>query len=604
MNGGRRLVTSLLIGWLSAGCVAGPPVASPTVSAMTADTSAQPTTVPSTSAATITPALGAALPKVDRPDAETCDRLQRGDLLAARNMRTGVDLSITGLEAAEAAVQAAAADPTADIALLGIPLRAAEVAALRDSGMYLDAAGPLLSWVNAGRTDLFGGAWVDPPGSRRYVVSVVDGVRATLDLARCLERDGLDVRYVMATHSIETLRAVQDRINQDWRALEAEGINIVSTGHRSTTNRLNVEIEGLTDEIAQTMIERYGDAILLEGVPVPTPEVPLALPDVPFAMGAGQLFGEPNSGGRQGPMGGWELLEGRLTDDELRLRVAIEPAPYDLPVTSGPAVLFAGMEVYGGAGDVGLTEPMDALATVALPACGDAACRYVAEVVLPAGEVLPAVRRLEARSDEITWVTVNLTLVRTFAAGTWLQVVPLDGPDGGGLSSLAGRLGAIEPLRATVFPYGLFPADQATPIPRGGGWMFTTAFDWPRAVERIRREVGDPTRALRMATGSLDVTIDPTCEQAAGLTLHDDSGNVAFDAEAFDVRSIEGEFAIPAGTTWRLTLHDGGGIDFDQGRAGWGIRVGAIRSDGGSIAVKARFDCGAGSGSVEVDSDP
>lgn len=603
MRTGRRLGTALLIASMMAACVAAPPSASPMADAPR-PASTPPSSAPATPAASVRPELGAPLPEIERPDAATCDRLQRKDLVAARNMRTGVDLSITGVEPTETAVQAAAADGGADIALIGIPLRAGEVVALRASGMYLDAAAPLLFWVNAGRTDLFGGVWIDPPGSDRHVISIVDGERSTLELARCLEREGVDVRYVMATHSIETLRAVQDRINQDWRALEAEGINIVSTGHRSTTNRLSVEIEGLTDEIARTMTERYGDAILLEGRPIPTPRLPLALEDVPFAMGAGQLLGQPNSDGRQGPRGTWELLEGELIDGELHLRVAMEPAAHDLPVASGPAVLFAGMEAYGGWLDVGLTEPMDALATVALPACDDTACRYVAEIILPAQEILPAVRRLEKRGDEVLWVTVNLTLVRTFASGTWLQVLPLDGPEGGGLSSLAGRLGAIEPVDGTLFPFGLFPADQATPIPRGGSGMFTTAFDWPRVVDRVRKEVGDQTLRVPMVDGRLDVTIDPVCDHAAGLTLHDDGGNHVFDAEAFDIGSVTGTFAIPADTTWRLTLHDGGGIDFDQGRGGWGIRVGEIRSDGGPIAVDARFDCTAGVGALEVSTDP
>jgi hypothetical protein len=260
------------------------------------------------------------------------------------------------------------------------------------------------------------------------------------------------------------------------------------------------------------------------------------------------------------------------------------------------------MQGSGGSGDMGIGRPIDALAIVALPSCDDHACRYEADVVLPADEIMPAVRWLED-NGEVMWITANMTLVRTFGDGTWLQVLPLleandrDGSVGQG----AGRLGAIEPVDGTLFPNGLFPAEVATPIPKGGAWMFTAGFDYGRVVERERIAMGDASRPLEMAAGSLHVEIDPPCPHAAHLTLHDDAGDRVFDTDVHKKRSVVATFSIPTQTTWQLTLHDGGGIDFDQGRQGSGVRVGEIRSDGDPIIVNAGFDCTERRGSVEVD---
>lgn len=198
------------------------------------------------------------------------------------------------------------------------------------------------------------------------------------------------------------------------------------------------------------------------------------------------------------------------------------------------------------------------------------------------------------------WVGVNLTLVRTFGAGQWLQVLPLQPASDGALGARAGRLGSIEGTEGTLFPFGLFPANQATPIPTGGGWMFTTAFDYGKAVERLRKQADDVSNAIPSVDAALRVGITPTCDHAARLTLHDDAGDRVFDAEAFDTPLIAGDARLPIGVTWHLTLQDGGGIDFDQGRQGWGVRIGDIESDGSPIEINATFDCAIPAGSLEL----
>ncbi len=322
------------------------------------------------------------------------------------------------------------------------------------------------------------------------------------------------------------------------------------------------------------------------------------LADIPFAVGAGVLFDEARNDGRQGQHGTWSFEQGRLANGHLRLHFEIVPPTYGLPVGSGPAVLFAGMEVFGGSGDVGIGEPMAALASTVIPACDDSDCRLSADIDLPTAEIADAVARLEKRGD-LMWVSVNLTLVRTFGAGQWLQVMPLQPAGDGVLGARAGRLGSMEAIAGTLFPFGLFPADQATPIPKGGGWMFTTAFDYGRAVERLRQQADDPSAAIPTVAAAIRVGIKPPCDHAAHLTLHDDAGDRVFDAGAFGTPLIDGEARVPIGVTWHLTLQDGGGIDFDQGRQGWGVRIGDIESDGSPIEIVANFDCAVPSGSLE-----
>lgn len=293
------------------------------------------------------------------------------------------------------------------------------------------------------------------------------------------------------------------------------------------------------------------------------------------------------------------LEEGRLDGARIRLRVVIEPPPHALPVESGPAILFAGMQAYGGSGDMGAAESIDALATVVLPPCDDTDCRYVADIDLPTDEIPAAIRRLERRAA-LMWISAELTLVRTFGAGQWLQVTPfIAGTGDGAIEGMAGRLGAIEPVEGILFPFGLFPAEQATPVPKGH-WMFTTRFDYGPVVERLRRAEGDRTAPLAMAPGRLRVDIAPNCVHAGHLMLHDAGGDHVYDLNVYKKNRIEAEFSVPPGIPWHLTVHDGGGIDFDQGREGFGIRAGPIETDGSPIAVEAAFDCASMSGKVTV----
>ncbi|HET9755641.1 MAG TPA: hypothetical protein VFP66_04000, partial [Candidatus Limnocylindrales bacterium] len=207
-----------------------------------------------------------------------------------------------------------------------------------------------------------------------------------------------------------------------------------------------------------------------------------------------------------------------------------------------------------------------------------------------------AIKRLE-KVARLTWVSAELTLVRTFGGGTWLQVLPFRHGGDGALEGLTGRLGAIEPTVGPLFPYGLFPAEEATrigPDPR----LFPRGFDYAAAVEDRRQEAGDATHPLVTAPGTLAVRMDPPCEGSPALTLHSESGDRIFDAKLHRVAEIEQNVAVPVAVPWWLTLHDGGGID--SLRFGFGVRIGPVNTTGGPIAIDAEFDCSVPSGIVRV----
>jgi hypothetical protein len=427
-----------------------------------------------------------ASPVATAPDGDpaACDDVLRADTVAARNIRSSLDLQ-GNLLASDAAIEAAAWDPTADTETIGIPLRPGELRTVLGMGMFMDAATPMAFWVNVGRPDLFGGMWVDPPGSGRHVVSIVDDAPGTRALAACLERDGLDVRYVVATVSGAELRAVQDRIGAEWQDLQASGIRIVSSFVDTIANRVVIEAEGVTQAQVARLQERYGPFVQVDALPIPEPVRPLTLPEVPLAVATDALFSDR---GQETAIveGRWTLVRGVLDGGDVELDFTIEP-PVIAAAGPGPAILFAGMAVYGGSGDVGFSEPIDDLVTVGLPACDPDDCRFETTLRLPADVIIPAVRRLEAKVDEILWVNVELTLVRTFDDGATLQVIGF-GYDDAPIHQRAGTIGAITGVAGPLWSTASFPAADAIAI-RAGEGLFTTRFDYAAAVERVRREV-------------------------------------------------------------------------------------------------------------------
>ena len=241
-----RIHVVLLIGLLVAGCAG--QTASPSAGGATASPS-QPSTGP-----------GSAIAAGQKPSAQACRKVIVADTGAAGRIRADLKIATT-----KAAIKAAAADPKADVALVGIPLTRAEVTALRATGVAFDPSSALSWWIHAGEPKQFGGIWIDPPGSDRYVVSIVGSDPATLTLARCLDT-GVDVRFVAAGHSMTDLEALRDRITTDAESLRSGGVMISSVGLsvRAQVMVVIVGVTGVTPAIKADLASRYGDAIVVE----------------------------------------------------------------------------------------------------------------------------------------------------------------------------------------------------------------------------------------------------------------------------------------------------------------------------------------------------
>lgn len=162
-------------------------------------------------------------------------------------------------------MSAAATDPAADVTTLGIPLLPAELVALRASGNYLDASSPVALLTQSAETGRFGGSWIEPPGSKRYVVGILNSDPAAIQLIQCAS-SGVDVPYVAADQSRAALNALVHRIGADLLTLQANGIPIVSVGIgvRADVTVVVVGVHGLTDQIRAKLVEWYGPAIVTE----------------------------------------------------------------------------------------------------------------------------------------------------------------------------------------------------------------------------------------------------------------------------------------------------------------------------------------------------
>lgn len=157
---------------------------------------------------TPTPLVGAPLQAGPPPSSETCREELIGDLAAAKRIRT--DLRVPGIAPTDAAIAAAANDPTADTSTAGIPLTHSELGALAASGLAMDGGNPLSEWVQVGEPGRFGGIWISPPGSGRYVVSILASDPDALGLAQCVGK-GVDIRFVVADTTVADLKALVDQ---------------------------------------------------------------------------------------------------------------------------------------------------------------------------------------------------------------------------------------------------------------------------------------------------------------------------------------------------------------------------------------------------------
>jgi hypothetical protein len=243
-----QLVGLVLVAILAGGCGQAPGLS--------------PGPVRQTPSPTTVPSPGEPLVAGPSQSAAACRLELFADVAAAKRIRS--DLRVPGIDASDAAIAAAANDPAADLSAVGIPLTYTELVALQASGLSL-GGGPLSEWVEVGEPTRFGGIWIDPTGSDRYVVSILASDPGAVGLAQCLGT-GVDLRFVAADTSVADLKALVDRIGGDIDQLRSDDILIASAGIgvRKSVMVVIVGVTGLTDEIRTKLIARYGANIVLE----------------------------------------------------------------------------------------------------------------------------------------------------------------------------------------------------------------------------------------------------------------------------------------------------------------------------------------------------
>jgi hypothetical protein len=218
--------------------------------------------VSATPSPTTAPSPGDPLTASAAPSRASCRQELTADVAAAKRIR--VDLRVPGIDSSDMAIAAAASDPAADLSTVGIPLTHTEIAALKASGLSL-GGNPLSEWAQVGEPTRFGGIWIDPPGSNRYVVSILSRDPGAMGLAQCIGT-GVDVRFVAAGTSVADLTALVDRIARDADEMRSNGISIAGAGIgvRNSVMVVIVGVTGLTDAIRTMLFSRYGSHIVIE----------------------------------------------------------------------------------------------------------------------------------------------------------------------------------------------------------------------------------------------------------------------------------------------------------------------------------------------------
>lgn len=243
------------------------------------------------------------------------------------------------------------------------------------------------------------------------------------------------------------------------------------------------------------------------------------------------------------PEGGeWRVVGGELgRDDRLTLEVEIRPPSITVPLEPGPAVLFGSLGLYGDAGgDVATGASVPGIVTTVLPACPDPTdCVYQGSITLPTDRLPRLAERVRNAEDWISAV-IGLTLVRTFAQGSWLQVLPLydesrNQPDGSvsrprHISSRMLALGAFP-----VGPRELWSRRELTVLDR---------------VERLRRSVDDPSGLPDTQPLLIDIG---TAACTPGWTIATATGDVLVDVTRGGP-SVPVRVEVPVGVEWTVSV--------------------------------------------------
>ena len=308
------------------------------------------------------------------------------------------------------------------------------------------------------------------------------------------------------------------------------------------------------------------------------------LSEWPITIGSGPVDLHDNDGRSWQEPGRWSARDiQRTSDGHLRFTLSVTPAPVRLPVRSGPAVLFVGVGMYGGSGDVGFAQTVR-VTRQAAPACRRDPCTYHFRVDADLS-VLPAIAAA-APIDPYVQADIGFTLVRTFGDGTWLQVMKHFQTR----PSRAVRPG--RPLSGRISTMGLVPvrtADAWTEQQDG------STIDLARMVARSTWGLPDPSRPLRTVRVRLAVDA-PGCWPYLRLAIHDDQAARPFDADLLGLDPAGTVVDVPDGLPWTVSLWQGGIFDGNE-TGGISVQAGDFTTAGEDLEVTAHYVCGEGAGS-------
>ncbi len=323
--------------------------------------------------------------------------------------------------------------------------------------------------------------------------------------------------------------------------------------------------------------------LLAAGAPGAASDHP-PLSEWPITIDSGPVDIRDNDGrGWQEP-GRWSARDiQRTSDGHLRFTLSVTPAPVHLPVRSGPAVLFVGISLQGGMGDVGYERTVRVTRQSA-PTCRRDPCTYRFRVDADLSD-LPAIAAA-ASIDPSVQAAVGFTLVRTFGDGTWLQVMQHFQVR----PSRAVRPG--RPLSGRIATMGLVPVRDAD------GWTTQqdgAAIDLARQVARATRGLTDPSRPLRTVRVRLAVDA-PGCWPYLRLAIHDDQAARPFDANLLELDPAGTVVDVPDGLPWTVSLWQGGVFDGNE-TGGVSVQAGTFTTAGKDLEVTAHYACGGEPGS-------
>jgi len=243
--------------------------------------------------------------------------------------------------------------------------------------------------------------------------------------------------------------------------------------------------------------------------------------------------------------GTWSVTDIRTTDDRLvDFHVSIQPPIPTLGLEAGPAMLFTSLGILGGfGGDVGY-ERLVSVKHVGLPPCTGDPCRFAADVRLDIHR-LPGIMRRDGATGGS--VLIGLTLVRSFAGGTWLQALDAYSMDEN--ESPNGTVGAPESWVGRAFPSGLYPVATAgrNPDRSPSRWRG----DYLADIETYRTTAGDVTQPAPSTPVRVIATFD--CDDdTVTANLSTAAGDFVLLAPGVRSRRLDTTVQLPIGTTWRV----------------------------------------------------